>query len=54
MLKRGLKIQSIERPEWGIWYVMNKYDEGIWIIRGAAGDRTLNENEAKRFWKIIK
>jgi hypothetical protein len=41
-----------DHEDWGTFRVLNKYDDGIWEIRGEVGDRTLFESEFK-FW-IIK
>ena len=52
-LAPGVKIVSKENPEWGIWKVLKKYDEGIWEI--TSDDRRrhtiLMEGETK-FWDL--
>lgn len=51
-LRRGLEIVNKDHPEWGTWRVLDKYDEGIWEIRGRRGDTTLMEDEV-RFWNKV-
>ncbi len=51
-IKENLIIASKDDPEWGTFRVLNKYDDGIWEIRGDSGDRTLFHTEFK-YWKII-
>ena len=51
-IRVGLKIQSVDNPEWGTWRVSAHYDKGIWEIDGDAGGTVLFENEFK-FWELI-
>lgn len=50
-LTEGLRIRCIAHPEWGTWCVIRKYDNGIFEIRGDAGERILFDSEFKQFWE---
>jgi hypothetical protein len=48
-IKNNMIIICKDHEDWGTFRVLNKYDDGIWEIRGEVGDRTLFESEFK-FW----
>jgi len=54
-LKEGLKIRSKANPEWGVWTIQRKYDDGIWEMRSEdrRNETTLFEGEAD-FWDIVE
>ena len=49
---RSCSINCIAHPEWGTWGVIEKLD-GYFEIRGEAGDRILDFDEADKFWEVI-
>lgn len=49
-IKENLMIEC-KGEDWGSFRVLNKYDDGIWEIRGRSGDRCLFEDEFK-FWRL--
>lgn len=50
-VKEGILIINNNNPSWGTFVIQNKYDDGIWNIRGGSGSRILSEGEFK-FWSI--
>lgn len=51
MMKEGMKIRSVENPEWGTFTVLNREVETMWAIRGERGTRTLSEGEFNQSWE---
>ena len=48
---RRVSIECIEHPEWGTWGVYE--DRGSYYeIHGVSGTRTLDKDEAVKFWRI--
>jgi hypothetical protein len=51
-VRDNLLVIASDNKEWGTFRILNKYDKGIWEIRGKSGERVLFENEFK-FWELI-
>ena len=47
----GILIRNNNNPEWGNFRVLDLYDNGIYEIRGAGGDRVLFDSEFNE-WSI--
>lgn len=50
-VRKDIMIKCKDHPEWGLFIIDGKYDEGIWEIRNKSGGKVLNDDEFK-FWEI--
>ena len=54
-LSEGMLIINKNSPEWGVWRVIECYDEmnELYEIKGASGSKIIGMDEFYRFWKLI-
>jgi len=53
-LKRGLEIEQIAHPEYGVWFVVSENPPGTWEVsrvRKASDSMAVAESELLRFWR---
>lgn len=54
-LSNGQLIICKDHPEWGVWKVLECYDDEheLYEIKGESGNKILSMSEFYKFWKLI-